>query len=293
MVERKSNDNKNELSQFKLFFSSLELFDWIFIVIFFLILIFHFILILFDVDKLDPLSTFLFLIIHMFFAVYIAVRITKKTVADKTIEVQKSIAKTAIRQIISSKEILQNIIKEIMRKTKKSTSKQMKETFIEIINYLQNLKINLDSSEFAFDDIIGDEIDKENIGRRKIEELNNSLNEKMKEFFELNKQSEKKAKNRAEKLEGEILKLKETIFNEKSSLPITGTVFKDSEYHPIAPYLREYSRKVLFGPSGPKTLFSWDEDQSELVELGSPLGYQDKQGVADEKEKKTKEKAKK
>jgi len=143
---------------------------------------------------------------------------------DKTAEVQKSIAKTAIRQIRNTQFMTENLRGIVSSKIDIFKDDKMTDTLKEINNHLSSLSINIGSSESAFRDILGEEFKEEHLLWPKIKDSIGLLNEKVKEERNLRKKKEKEDKARQFELQKEINELRSRISSDISSLPITGSV---------------------------------------------------------------------
>lgn len=199
-------------------------FDWIILVLFVLSILSNILLFMSRPELMNPVSSVLFQLWHLFFGIYFAVRITTISLMDKTAEVQKGIAKTAIRQIRNTQFMTENLRGIVSSKIDSFKDDKMTDTLKEINNHLSSLSINIGSSESAFRDILGEEFKEEHLLWPKIKDSVSLLNEKVKEERNLRKKKEKEDKVRQSELQKEINELRSRISSDISSLPITGSV---------------------------------------------------------------------
>ncbi|NQT80281.1 MAG: hypothetical protein HQ555_07830 [Candidatus Aminicenantes bacterium] len=247
MGKNQNNKEKNNHKTKRGFLSNLTALDWIVIVIFIVLILLNIAIYIFIPEQMNPLSSLLFQLLQLVFALYIAFRLAFKSVADKTTEVQKSIAKTAIRQIRGSQLIINNLIKIVKLKVDALNVKHMKEILNDLINHLDSLSVGIASSEFAFKDILGEELKEEYLGLLKIRELETKLVKRVKELEKISKKSETNAKKQISDLEDEISDLRSKISSDISSLPITGSVNYPVSKH--VDYSREYPWMITTDPS--------------------------------------------
>jgi len=192
---------KKEISPAKKFLSQVNPLDWFVLGLFIAFSLFHILLIFFGRNLLTVVSTFLFQILNLVLAVYFAVRITTKSVIDKVTEKQKGIAKTAIRQNIISQSINNNIIKIVKEKIECFKNTKMKDALNDINNHLEILSQSIGSSEFAFKDILDEELREEHQTWSKIRGLENLVKEKIIQQSEIDKKKvEAKVKVPADQL---------------------------------------------------------------------------------------------
>jgi len=212
-------------------------FDWIVLALFVASILSNILLFMSRPELMNPVSTLLFQLWHLIFGIYFAVRITTISLMDKTTEVQKSIAKTAIRQIRNTQIMTENLIGIVNSKTDCFQNDKMIDTLKDINNHLNSLSINIASSESAFKDILGEEFKEEHLLLTKIKESFSLLNEKAKQEKELRKKKEKEDKVRQSELKNEINELRSRISSDISSLPITGStrlgILNIPSYQPI------------------------------------------------------------
>lgn len=199
-------------------------FDWIILVLFVLSILSNILLFMSRPELMNPVASLLFQLWHLIFGIYFAVRITTISLMDKTAEVQKSIAKTAIRQIRNTQFMTEKLRGIVSSKIDSFKNDKMTDTLKEINNHLSSLSINIDSSESAFRDILGEEFKEEHLLWPKIKDSVGLLNEKVKEERNLRKKKEKEDKVRQSELQKEINELRSRISFDISSLPITGSV---------------------------------------------------------------------
>jgi len=210
-------------------------FDWI-IFGFFVLSIFSNIVLFGTHPKLmNPVSILLFQLWQLIFVIYFTFRITMFSLTDKTIEKQKTIAKTAIRQIRSTQSMTENLIGIVDSKTDCFKNDKMIDTLKEINNHLNSLIINITSSESSFKDILGEEFKEETLLWTKIEENFNLLNEKLIQEKKSRKKEEKEGKARQSELQNEIDELRVRISTDISSLPITGPSGPSGPYGASSP----------------------------------------------------------
>lgn len=221
MTKKKGKTKKNNIPKNPHIPTFMKLFDWIILAIFILAITSNILLYKFSPDLMNPISNLLFQLFHLIFGIYFAVRITTFSLMDKTAEVQKSIAKTAIRQIRGTQFMIDNLMGIVRLRIKDNKNAKIIGTFDEINNHLKILGINITSSESAFKDILGEEFKEEHLLWAKIGESINLLNEKAKEAEDLRKKKEEHATEEISKLQNEINDIKEEISTDISSLPIT------------------------------------------------------------------------
>lgn len=197
-------------------------FDGIIFVFFVLSILSNIVLFWTRPELMNFVVTHLFQLFHLIFAIYFTVRITTFSLSDKTIENQKTIAKTAIRQIRNTQTMTENL-KEIVSSKKDSfRENKVVVTLEEINNHLNSLSINLTVSESAFKDILGEEFKEEHLIWAQINQRINLLNEKRKEENSLREKKEEEDKVHQSELQKEINELRNRISTDISSLPITG-----------------------------------------------------------------------
>lgn len=199
-------------------------FDGIIFVFFVLSILSNIVLFWTRPELMNFVVTHLFQLFHLIFAIYFTVRITTFSLSDKTIENQKTIAKTAIRQIRNTQTMTENL-KEIVSSKKDSfRENKMVVTLEEINNHLNSLSINLTVSESAFKDILGEEFKEEHLIWAQINHRITLLNEKRKEENSLREKKEEEDKVHQSELQKEINELRNRISTDISSLPLTGAV---------------------------------------------------------------------
>jgi len=282
---------KKEISPAKKFLSQVNPLDWFVLGLFIAFSLFHILLIFFGRNLLTVVSTFLFQILNLVLAVYFAVRITTKSVIDKVTEKQKGIAKTAIRQNIISQSINNNIIKIVKEKIECFKNTKMKDALNDINNHLEILSQSIGSSEFAFKDILDEELREEHQTWSKIRGLENLVKEKIIQQSEIDKKKVANAEGQINKIASEVSKLRNQISNYKLSLPITGSL-KLTE----PKYLSGISPITLSDVHYPndwlKIRDEWrlkPENLSSPYEIGKGIPIGDKEEKEDEVEKSEKE----
>lgn len=271
-------------------------FDWIILVFFVLSILSNIVLFWTRPELMNFVVTHLFQIFQLIFVIYFTVRITKFSLSDKTTENQKSIAKTAIRQIRNTQTMTENL-KEIVNSKKDSfRENKMVVTLEEINNHLNSLSINLTVSESAFKDILGEEFKEEHLIWAQINQKINLLNEKRKEENSLRERKEEEDKVHQSELQKEINELRNRISTDISSLPITG--YTSSYTHPnilgITPLLnlsnivKASTGKFMRGIWNPATP---SEEEKVIVEETEEKGQEEDR--EQEQKKKTTKKTKK
>ena len=146
MKNNKANIKKVNTTKNSKFLS----FDWIVLVLFVLSILSNILLFISRPELMNPVSTLLLQLWHLMFGIYFAVRITTISLMDKTAQVQKSIAKTAIRQIRNTQFMTENLIGIVSSKIDSFKDDKMTDILKEITNHLSSLSINIGSSESAF-----------------------------------------------------------------------------------------------------------------------------------------------
>jgi len=231
-------------------------FDWIVLVLFVLSILSNILLFVSRPELMNPVSTLLFQLWHLIFGIYFAVRITTISLMDKTAEVQKSIAKTAIRQIRNTQFMTENLIGIVSSKIDSFKNDKMIDTLKEINSHLSSLSINITSSESAFRDILGEEFKEEHLLWAQIKDSVGLLNEKGKEERNLRKKKEKEDKARQSELKNEIKELSNRISTDISSLPITS--FARGTSRDISSYISLPDFSNIEIPVVGKTHALWD-----------------------------------
>jgi len=204
--------------------------DWIILGITISLIILNLMLLIFTPQVMNLLSTFLFQLLTLILGVYIAFRVTTINVMNRTIELQKKTAKTAIRHIRGYRSNIEALIRIIKNKMSDCNDIKLKDVLTEINNHLENLSIGISLSENDFKDILGEEFREEHLLITKIDNDIELLKRKIDEEKRLSKKKEKANEKRIEDLNEEIKKLKSQISLDIYKLPITTPT----------PYLREF-----------------------------------------------------
>lgn len=201
----------------------LKWFDWIAIGFFALCLFFNAYIVTKRPDLSNSLSSFLFQFLNFIIGIYIAVRITVASERDNRIEVQKTIAKTSIRQIRSSQRMIERLMRLIGEKGKSLGGKKKREVnsaFDNINAHLADISLGLTDSENAFRDILDEEFKEENeIVTRVFDKLELAL-EKNKELKEIHDKRTADSVHKIRELETEIAKIRNEIAHNISALPL-------------------------------------------------------------------------
>lgn len=219
---KKDKDNIKKVNTYKKM--KFLYFDGIIFVFFVLSILSNIVLFWTRPELMNFVVTHLFQLFQLIFVIYFTVRITTFSLSDKTTENQKSIAKTAIRQIRNTQTMTENLKKIVSSKKDSFRENKMVVTLEEINNHLNSLSINLTVSESAFKDILGEEFKEEHLIWAQIKDSVGLLNEKAKEERNLRKKKEKEDKARLSELKNEIKELNNRISTDISSLPITGSI---------------------------------------------------------------------
>lgn len=192
-------------------------------------------LLIFAPKIMNPLSTYLFQFLSLIFSVFISYRISVANVMNKTIELQKNTAKTAVRHIRIYGQNIQNLIDNISVKISSSKNKYQSSYLMEIINHLRNIRIGINSSENDFKDILGEELKEEN---KIVSELFSDmqiLKSKIVEVDKLRKDKEKTNKQQLDTLAEEINILRSKISDNYFQLPIGSSVNLPSKNLTLSP----------------------------------------------------------
>jgi len=214
-VKKINNKNKN-------FLCLIHPTDWVILGLFIFSILSNILLFIFRPELMDSVSTLLFQLLHLIFGIRFAYRVAKISQMDKITEVQKSIAKTATRQIRGVQFMVEKLMEIINSKINSFQDNKMIDTMKDINNHLSSLRINISLSESAFKDILGEEFKEEYLLLTKINEGFSLLNEKVIQEKKLRKKNKKEHKTRQSELQDEIDELRSRISSDISSLPITG-----------------------------------------------------------------------
>jgi len=276
---KKANTNKKKKFRY---------FDWILFGVFVLSIFLNIVLLGTRPELMNFVTMLLFQFWQLAFVIYFAVRITTFSLTDKTIEKQKSIAKTAIRQIRDTQFMTENLIGIVGSKIDSFKADKMIDTLKEINNHLNSLSINITSSESNFKDILGEEFKEEHILWAQIKDSVGLLSEKAKEERNLRKKKEKEDKARQSELKNEIKELSNRISTDISSLPITSPAHFTSQDIPTFVSYSDLSN--IKHPSFDKLSKIWDlttpsEKEKVIVE--------ETKEEEDEEQKQKKKKSKK
>lgn len=182
-------------------------------------------LLIFIPKIMNSLSTFLFQLLTMILGIYIAFRITTISVMNKTIELQKNTAKTAIRHIRGYQWNVETLVEIIKKKISDSSNNKIKESLIEINHHLASLSMGIGLSENDFKDILGEEFKEEHLLITKLNNNIDLLNKKVKEVKNLSKKKEQADRERIDGLNEEIQDLRNKISSNITSLPIGSSLF--------------------------------------------------------------------
>ena len=258
-------------------------FDWIILVLFVLSILSNILLFVSRPQLMNFVTMLLFQFWQLAFVIYFAVRITTFSLTDKTTEKQKSIAKTAIKQIRTTQLMTEKLMGIVSSKIDGFKDDKMTDTLKEINNHLSSLSLNIGSSESAFRDILGEEFKEEHLLWAKIKDSVVLLNKKVKLEKELRKKKEKEDKVRQSELQDEINELRSRISSDISSLPITGYVGAQP------PHILEY-KPINFSnsfdlPWGKKILDLAERTIPRMGE-GIPIGEEEQKENKEEKQKK-------
>jgi len=212
--------------------SKFTLIDWIILGIATASIVANLLLLIFTPGIMNVLSTFLFQLLTLILGVYIAFRITTISIMNKTIELQKNTAKTAIRHIRGYQWSVEALIEIVKKKISGPTDNKLKDTLTEINHHLANLSMGIGLSENDFKDILGEEFQEERILITKLNNDIDLLNKKVNEVKKLNKKKEQTDKERINALEKEIQELRNGISSDIYRLPISGAVhLPEREYY--------------------------------------------------------------
>jgi len=202
--------------------SKFTIYDFIILGVTVLLLIGSLLLSLFSPNLMNPLTTFSFQLLTLVATVYIAFKLTKIAVMNKTIELQKNTAKTAIRHIRGYQRNLDSLIKIIKEKVEKTSSEKQKDSLTEINHHLENFRIGIALSENDFKDILGDEFKEEHSLLLKVMHDLEESNSKIKQLEDLRKEDETGNKEKIQELTDEIDRMRERISENILDMPISG-----------------------------------------------------------------------
>lgn len=204
--------------------SKFTVYDFIILGVTVLLLIGSLLLSLFSPELMNPLTTFSFQLLTLIATVYIAFKLTKIAVMNKTIELQKNTAKTAIRHIRGYQRNLSSLIEIIKEKVEKVSSEKHKDSLTEINHHLEYFSIGIALSENDFKDILGEEFKEEHLLLVKVASDIEQANRKIVQLEDLRKEEKAGNKEKIDELNNEIEKLRGKISKDISELPISGSV---------------------------------------------------------------------